>query len=267
MIVAMTDDPSRGQLVRSNAVSRERGQSAGRVYVGCATWAIGAANDHLLPRVPGGNLARYAARLTAAEVNSSFHREHRHGTWGRWARTVGPSFRYSVKVPKTITHERRLVDVDAELDAFAAEMRMLGDKLAVVLVQLPPSFVFDVDLFASFHARLVQRVPAAVAVEPRHPSWFDQAVGAFLAERRVARVAADPAVVTSTAEPGGWTALRYFRLHGSPVTYRSPYETEFLAALARRLRPGDWCIFDNTASGAALPNAVELLGLLRRRRW
>ena len=76
---------------------------------------------------------------------------------------------------------------------------------------------------------------------------------------QVARVAADPALVSSAADPGGWPGLRYFRLHGSPVTYRSPYEAPFLDALAARLRPGDWCIFDNTASGAALPNAVQLL--------
>ena len=230
-----------------------------RVYVGCATWAVGAANDHLLPRVPGGNLARYAARLTAAEVNSSFHRSHRHATWGRWARTVGPSFRFSVKLPKTITHERRLVGVDAQLDSFAAEVELLGEKLAVVLVQLPPSLCFDGNTFGTFHARLAERVAAAVAVEPRHPSWFDEDVDAFLADRRVARVAADPAVVPGAAEPGGWRGLRYFRLHGSPITYRSRYKEEFLDRLAARLRPGDWCIFDNTAAGAALPNAVELL--------
>ena len=235
-----------------------------RVHVGCATWAIGSANDHLLPHVPGGNLARYAARLTAAEVNSSFHRRHQHATWGRWARSVGPSFRFSVKLPKTITHERRLVDVDAELDAFAAEVGMLGEKLAVVLVQLPPSLAFDADVFDSFQRRLAERV-SAVAVEPRHASWFEDDVDAFLAERKRARVAADPAVVPSAADPGGWPGLRYFRLHGSPVKYRSPYDAAFLDALADRLQPGDWCIFDNTASGAALPNAVELLERLVRR--
>jgi uncharacterized protein YecE (DUF72 family) len=238
----------------------------GRVYVGCATWAVGAANDQLLPHVPGGNLARYAARLTAAEVNSSFHRRHRHATWGRWARSVGPSFRFSVKLPKTISHEQRLVDVDAQLSSFAAEANMLGEKLAVVLIQLPPSLAFDAEVFAAFHRRLVERVSAAPVVEPRHPSWFEQGVDAYLAERRVARVAADPAVVPSAADPGGWPGLRYFRLHGSPVTYRSSYTGDFLGALARRLGPGDWCIFDNTASGAALPNALELLGRLPNQR-
>ena len=172
---------------------------------------------------------------------------------------MGPSFRFSVKLPKTITHERRLVDVEPQLDAFAAEVGMLDEKLAAVLVQLPPSLSFDADVFAAFHQRLGERVSAAVAVEPRHPSWFDERVDAFLDDRQVARVAADPALVSSAADLGGWPGLRYFRLPGSPVTYRSSYDAAFLDALAARLRPGDWCIFDNTASGAALPNAVGLL--------
>ena len=233
-----------------------------RVYVGCATSAIGTANDQLLPQVPGGNLARHAARLTATEVNSSFHRSHRPATWGRWARTVGPSFRFSVKLPKSITHERRLVEVEALLDVFAAEVRLLAEKLAVVLVQLPPSLVFDPGTFEAFRSLLAERVPAAVALEPRHPSWFEEGIGEFLAARHVVRVAADPAVVPSAADPGGWRGFSYYRLHGSPVTYRSAYGAEFLRSLAARLSPGDWCIFDNTASGAALPNAVELLARL-----
>lgn len=214
----------------------------------------------------GGNLARYAARLPAAEVNSSFHRRHLPGTWARWARSVGPSFRFSVKLPKTITHERRFVNVDEQLDAFAGEVAMLDEKLEIVLVQLPPSYAFDEGVFAGFHERLASRVRATIVVEPRHPSWFEDEVEVFLDERRVARVAADPAIVPRAADPGGWPGLRYFRLHGSPVTYRSAYDPAFLDSLAARLRPGDWCIFDNTASGAALPNAVEVLERLAARR-
>jgi uncharacterized protein YecE (DUF72 family) len=232
----------------------------GRVYVGCATWAIGAANDLLLPRA-ASSLGRYARALTAAEVNSSFHRTHRHSTWSRWARSVGPSFRLSAKVPKAISHERRLVGADDLLDAFLGEVAQLGPKLGPLLLQLPPSFAFDAAVVEPFLDRLDGRV---VVVEPRHPSWFDDAVERFLAERRIARVAADPAVAESAAEPGGWDGLRYFRLHGSPVTYRSSYDGTFLDRIAQRLRPGDWCIFDNTASGAALGNALDLLSRLRR---
>jgi uncharacterized protein YecE (DUF72 family) len=232
-----------------------------RIYVGCATWAIGEANTHLLP--PGrGNLGRYAQRLTAAEVNSSFHRSHRPTTWARWAASVGPSFRFSVKVPKTVTHERRLAGVEGLVAAFLEEIAPLGPKLGPLLVQLPPSFAWDARVVAAFLDLLAGR---AVVVEPRHASWFDDDVDAFLAERRIARVAADPAVVPRAADPGGWDGLRYFRLHGAPVTYRSPYSDAFLDALTARLEPGDWCVFDNTASGAALPNAVALMSRLRAR--
>jgi uncharacterized protein YecE (DUF72 family) len=140
---------------------------------------------------------------------------------------------------------------------------MLGEKLAVVLVQLPPSLEFQPNVVASFLEQLAARVPVGIVVEPRHPSWFEETVDAFLAEREIVRVAADPAVVPRAAEPGGSTALRYFRLHGSPVAYRSSYTDEFLDALGPKLRAGDWCIFDNTASGAALGNAVALLERIR----
>jgi uncharacterized protein YecE (DUF72 family) len=232
----------------------------GRVYVGCATWAIGAANESLLP--PGrSNLARYARALTAAEVNSSFHRSHRLDTWGRWARSVGPSFRFSAKLPKTISHERRLVGCGELVAAFLAEVGMLGEKLGPLLLQLPPSFAWDEPLVGAFLDLLAEHV---VVVEPRHASWFEDEVDAFLAARRIARVAADPAVVPRAAQPGGWDGLRYFRLHGTPVTYRSSYRSEFLDTIAPQLRAGDWCVFDNTASGAALGNALDLLSRLRR---
>jgi uncharacterized protein YecE (DUF72 family) len=202
--------------------------------------------------VPGGNLARYAARLTAAEINSSFHRSHQHATWGRWARSVGPSFRFSAKAPKAVTHERRL---DA-LAPFLGEVAMLGGKLGPVLLQFPPSRAFDADeLIAHLDALRGHRV----VVEPRHASWFTDEVDELLASCEVARVAADPGVVPRAAEPGGWPELRYFRLHGSPVTYRSSYDDPLLRRVAAQLRPGDWCIFDNTASGEALGNALTLL--------
>ena len=106
-----------------------------------------------------------------------------------------------------------------------------------------------------------------VACEPRHPTWFEADAEALLRAHRIARVAADPARVPAAAEPGGWPALAYWRLHGSPQMYWSSYEPATLDALAARLADAvsePWCVFDNTTSGAAAANALDLAGRLAR---
>lgn len=198
------------------------------------------------------------------EINSSFHRPHRPSTYARWAAETPPYFRFSAKLPKAITHTRRLVDVDAPLDAFLAESSGLGEKLAVLLVQLPPSLAFDPAVAARFFATLAARTQVRVACEPRHATWFGEEAEALLVEAGVARVAADPAVVPEAATPGGAGGLAYYRLHGSPRTYYSAYSAEAITRLAKRLREDAakgrevWCIFDNTAAGAAARNALDL---------
>jgi uncharacterized protein YecE (DUF72 family) len=215
---------------------------------------------------PGGShLERYARRLNAAEINSSFHRPHQRPTYERWARSTPNNFRFSVKVPKAITHEQRLVDCGALLDRFLAEARGLGDKLGVLLVQLPGKFAFDEKVADRFFRDLRGRIDVPVALEPRNASWFTPEVDAWLAARRVPRVAADPAPVAEAAVPGGWDGLAYYRWHGSPRIYFSNYNAAALASLREQVnkhRARDiptWCIFDNTASGAALGNALALM--------
>ena len=85
---------------------------------------------------------------------------------------------------------------------------------------------------------------------------------------RVARVAADPAVVPAAAEPGGWDGMVYYRLHGSPKVYYSSYRDEYLETLAMTLTRAAkaaavWCIFDNTAAFAATANALDVLDRVR----
>lgn len=235
------------------------------VIIGTAGWSIPMADRDRFPE-EGSALERYAARFAGAEINSSFHRPHRRSTWERWGASVPEAFRFSVKLPKTITHKHKLVDCAELLQAHLAEAGALGPKLAVHLVQLPPSLAFDVAVAAAFFRMLGEATPAAVACEPRHPSWFEPAADALLRDRRVARVAADPARVEAAARPGGWGGLAYFRLHGSPVMYRSSYEEARLHDYARAIRAAgadeSWCIFDNTAGSAATGNALALKRLL-----
>jgi uncharacterized protein YecE (DUF72 family) len=211
----------------------------------------------------GSSLERYASRLPVVEINSSFHRSHRLSTWERWRQSVPPDFRFSVKVPKTITHEAKLCDCSKLLDAFVQEADALGDKLAVLLVQLPPKLQFDFKRATSFFEELKALSSARLVCEPRSSSWFTAEADAFLNNHEVARVAADPAICELAAVPGGWPGLSYWRLHGSPVLYRSSY-TARMPLLAKEIRglaeetADAWVIFDNTASSAAMSDALAL---------
>lgn len=170
------------------------------------------------------------------EINSSFHRPHRPATYARWSAAVPSSFRFSVKLPKTITHGLRLQETGGLLDAFLTEAAGLGDKLGCLLVQLPPSLGFDPAVAAGFFADLRARSAVSLACEPRHPDWLTPQADGLLRDLGVARVAADPARVPGAGEPGGWPGMTYYRLHGSPRIYYSAYSREDLAALASRVQ-------------------------------
>lgn len=235
------------------------------IRIGTAGWTIPTRDSADFPG-EGSSLERYGARLGCAEINSSFHRSHRPDTWRRWAEAVPAGFRFSAKLPKEITHKRRLADCSEPLAAALGEMAALGERLDVLLVQLPPSLAFEPAVAGAFLDALRARWDRHIACEPRHPSWFEGEADALLESLRVARVAADPARVPAAAEPGGWRGLAYYRLHGSPAVYRSSYDDGRLEGYAARIAAETgpvWCIFDNTASGAATRDALKLKGLLQ----
>ena len=240
-----------------------------RIHVGTAGWAMPRLHRGRFPEA-APNLARYATRLNAVEINSTFYRPHQPATLGRWAGSVPPGFRFSLKLPKAITHEARLAGTGKLVEAFLAELEPMGSKAACLLVQLPPKLELDKRVARRFFAHLRDRFAGHVAVEPRHASWFGEEAEALLEHERIARVAADPPRAQGGGEPGGWRGLAYYRLHGSPRTYFSCYDAAYLDALAgkllahRRARVPAWCIFDNTGSGSACPNALDLAERLAR---
>lgn len=237
-----------------------------RTFIGCAGWSIPAASRALFGD-GDSMLARYATRFDAVEINSSFHRPHRRATYERWAATVPAGFRFSVKLPRTITHDARLQRSGPALDRFAGEVAGLGRKLALVLVQLPPSLAFDARQATTFFAMLRRRVRADIACEPRHASWFEPGVDALWHRHGIARVAADPAPLAPAASPGGDVRWRYWRWHGSPRIYYSAYDDAALRRLADAVRATGrrsrhWIIFDNTAHGHATDDAARLQSML-----
>lgn len=234
--------------------------------VGTAGWSIPRAASAAFSG-DGTHLERYARVLPVAEINSSFHRPHAQSTYRKWAAATPRGFRFAVKLPRAITHEGQLRRARGLLERFLDESAGLGSRRGPLLVQLPPSFAYDRGVVCRFFELLRDRFEGGVVCEPRHATWFTPKAEATLVEWRVARVAADPSCAEGAGVPGGWRGLIYYRLHGSPRTYWSRYAPHCIHHLGEALgttpaRIPAWCIFDNTASGAAIENALELLHVL-----
>jgi uncharacterized protein YecE (DUF72 family) len=235
-----------------------------KLYIGTAGWSIPRTEQRHFP-AGESHLARYAQVLPAVEINSTFHRPHRAATFERWAASVPRTFRFSVKLPRTITHDQKLAGTSTLLKDFLAGLAPLGTRLGSFLVQLPPSLAFDARVACAFFTLLRKRFDRGIALEPRHASWFETRAEHLLKDFEVARVAADPPRVAGGNTPGGWSGLAYYRLHGSPRMYYSSYDVGYLEGLAdqlrqlRRRRIPTWCIFDNTTLGAATGNALNLV--------
>lgn len=235
--------------------------------VGCAGWAISRGNAERFPEA-GSHLERYAQVFNAVEINSSFYRNHLPATYRRWSAAVPETFRFSVKFPRSITHQARLDDCSELLPDFLAGVEELGSRLGCLLLQLPPRLAWNPTVVMPFFAQLRRLHSGPVACEPRHASWFRAEASRALSMHHVARVAADPALSLRARVPAGDRQLEYLRLHGSPRMYYDSYSDQTIHSLALRLqRSADdttqrWCIFDNTAEGHATINALSMLAKL-----
>jgi uncharacterized protein YecE (DUF72 family) len=247
--------------------------AAGRpidLRVGCAGWSIARAQQPLFDE-GASMLARYATRFDAAEINSSFHRPHQPAIYERWASAVPPRFRFVVKLPKTISHTARLRNTSALLDVFLEQAQGLGDRLGCLLLQLPPSLVFDARVANTFFGVLRRRYSGDMLCEPRHASWFDDKLDALWQRYDLARVVADPSPMSADPRSGGSANVRYWRLHGSPRTYYSRYDDDALHALvadvSARTPAGAraWVIFDNTAHGHAMTDALRFRTMMAEK--
>lgn len=238
------------------------------IYIGCAGWSLSGAVQAQFPS-DGTHLARYASVFPAVEINTSFYRSHRDATYARWRDSVPDTFRFAAKVPKAITHEARLIGVEAALEKFVGEVGHLQPKLGCLLAQLPPSLRYDAGIAHRFFHALRALTSVNIVCEARHATWFTPDAIGSLTELGVSSVLADPPIAP-LPDAASAAGVLYIRLHGSPVVYHSAYPEEYLDELAERIareaRAGRqvWCIFDNTASGAAVPNSLSLLACLRQ---
>lgn len=244
------------------------------IRIGTAGWSVPKAVTDAF-RSDGTHLQRYARVMPCAEINTSFYREHARATYAKWASFTPRAFRFSVKLPQVITHDERLRRARRPLMTFLDQVSGLGARLGPILMQLPGSFAFETRVVRGFFDLMRELHAGPVVCEPRHVSWFEPHVDAMLTRYRIGRVAADPAQ-GAAGTAGGWMsgtkqtpATIYHRLHGSPRMYWSSYSVASLRSRAEDIRlqaraADVWCIFDNTASGAATENALQMRKLVAR---
>ena len=128
---------------------------------------------------PRDYLTYYSRIFNAVELDSTFYGTPREEYVERWAAVTPPNFTFCAKTPREITHERRLEKSGELMDSFVRTMRLLGDKLGVILIQLPPDMSFDhIHKLAVFLRELPDN--CRYAIEFRHPSWHATATGQLL---------------------------------------------------------------------------------------
>ncbi|WP_221215464.1 DUF72 domain-containing protein [Amycolatopsis bartoniae] len=158
-------------------------------------------------------LRSYASHCNAVEGNTTFYATPAASTVASWVEQTPPEFRFLLKLPKLVTHERRLADVAGPVRAFLDTIEPLGERVHALWVQLPASFgPTDLDVLAAFLRRLPRE--RRKAVEVRHPAFFeDERWSARLAEALDAvgaeQVLFDTTVLfgappTSAAEEEAW---------------------------------------------------------------
>jgi uncharacterized protein YecE (DUF72 family) len=211
-------------------------------------------------------LAEYSSRFDTVELNASFYRWPRDGGFASWRRRLPEGFALSVKAPRGLTHAKRLYAPEVWIERIARGWHELGDRRAVLLVQLPPGLERDDARLDYFLGALPDWI--RVAVELRHPSWNDDAVFALLERHGAAYCvmsgAGLPCVLRATAP------VVYLRLHGPDHVslYGGSYSDRDLAWWADRIREWEasahdvFVYFNNDGDGNAVRDAETLRSLL-----
>ncbi|WP_375417980.1 DUF72 domain-containing protein [uncultured Hymenobacter sp.] len=206
----------------------------------------------------------YAEHFHTLELNVTFYRFPQLSFLENWYRQSPAGFQFAVKAPKLITHFKQFNQVGQLLgDFYHTTAQGLQDKLAAVLFQLPPRLAYHPDRLA----RILDCLDPAFAnvLEFRHPTWWRDEVYEALRQRGVSFCGQShpdlPDAVVTTAP------LLYYRFHGVPDLYRSPYPLTFLERVAGEVRSrsgleGAYLYFNNDIDASAIGNARQMRELL-----
>lgn len=253
-------------------MSSDAASADGRLWVGTSGWAYPDWRGVFYPSsVKSADYLRfYSSRFHTTEINYSFYHVPKPETFGKWASQVPETFRFAVKVHRSITHERRLRDVGDRWRDFQFGARELGKKLGVFLLQFPPSFRCQPELLGAFleqYEDLQKDRTVRMAFEFRHASWFVPEIQALLEQHGASMVVASSSCYPQAPlKPAA--SFVYLRFHGPNELFASSYDDEELKCSAARIRHWRsenldvYAYFNNDFAAAAIANATRLLELV-----
>ena len=241
-------------------------KTVSNMHVGCSGWVYRHWRGIFYPEgLPQKRwFERYSEEFDTVEINASFYRLPLASTFEGWREKAPPGFHYAVKVNRFITHMKKLLDCEAEVDRFIELARPLGPKLGPLLFQLPPSLHKNLDRLDTFLARLPKDIEQVI--EFRHRSWYDEDVLALLESHGVGFVCHDLKGLISPKWASGRTA--YVRFHGTSGRYHGRYSDDALMDWANWCRQQKqhgrsvWCYFNNDIHGHAIEDARTLKSMI-----
>ncbi len=238
----------------------------GNLYIGCSGFYNNDWKGSLYPEDSKSKdfLTLYSQVFNSVEINSTFYRKPTQKTLQKWFDETPENFRFFIKIPKTISHEKRLKDCKAEISEFCDHIQSgLKEKLAGFLYQFPPSFKNTPEntdvILDNINFNFLN------VIEFRHESWWKEEVFHLLRENNI--------VFSGVSFPGNLPEeviinhpdILYYRLHGKPVLYKSEYSEEFLKDLAEKIEKEQhktFIFFNNTWGTAAIHNSLYLNKIL-----
>jgi uncharacterized protein YecE (DUF72 family) len=261
----------------SSTVARA-GKRQGQLYVGTSGWSYGWEGFYPAGLRSKDYLAFYSRQFRTVEINYSFYHLPRPSTYEKWAAQTPPGFLFSVKLSKFITHIKKLSGIRDELGVFLVNASALGAKLGPILVQLPPSLKCDLDRLNEFLAAAKAakeagtQQPLRLALEFRHPSWFEPPemdnLLQVLESHRAAFVLAHSKRFPYPESEPVTSDFVYLRFHGPEEMFASLYGRERLKRWAPTMKKwlaqglDVYAYFNNDLSGYAVADARETLRLV-----
>ncbi|WP_144281671.1 DUF72 domain-containing protein [Chryseobacterium echinoideorum] len=238
------------------------------IYIGCSGFYNNDWKGSFYPEDAQSKdfLTLYSKEFDTVEINSTFYRKPTAKTLLKWFDETPEDFKFFIKIPKTISHEKRMKDCKDEIKEFCGHIQThLQDKLAGFLYQLPPSFKNTNENLDSILNNLDFNY--LNVIEFRHNSWWNDDIYSALQSKNV--------IFSGVSFPGNLSdefiinhpKLFYYRLHGRPVLYKSEYSENELEALAESIMRSErkgFVFFNNTWGTAAVKNAIYLKKIMRK---